>query len=230
MTRGVTPATAFAFKLGFAPSTAALFLSLAKEGFTPEELVLAGLCINSTESTSNTFRKDHLSNKKVYQSSNNPKLFDRFRNRLMIPIRKADGQVVGFGGRALDESAVNQPSLKYNPKYLNSPETMVFKKNSLLFGYDLARAYIKESGTAIVVEGYFDVMALYSAGVKNVVATMGTVISAEQLLSLADRSNPRVTSIVLLMDADEAGIESVRRTCQQVLNKLPDDINVKIGR
>jgi DNA primase len=225
MTRGITPATAFAFKLGFAPSTAALFRSLATEGFTPEELVLAGLCVNSTESTSNMARKDP-----VYQSSNNPKFFDRFRNRLMIPIRRADGQVVGFGGRALEDSNATYSSLKYNPKYLNSPETMVFKKNTLLFGYDLARAHIKESGTAIVVEGYFDMMALYNTGVKNVVATMGTAISAEQLLSLADRSNPRVTSIVLLMDADEAGIESVRRTCLHVLNKLPDDINVKIGR
>jgi DNA primase len=229
MKRGLSPATVFAFGIGFATSfpssNRTLFANLTAEGFTSEELLLAGLCVNES---SNSNIKESVSLKQIYPKK--PKYYDRFRNRLMVPIRRGDGQVVGFGGRVLDDLSGGPSSMKYNPKYLNSPETMVFKKNSLLFGYDLARPHIRNSSSVIVVEGYFDVMSLYNAGVKNVVATMGTAISAEQLLLLTDRRNPREITITLLMDADHAGFDSVRRTCLQVLNKLPGELEVKIGR
>ncbi|MCS5696161.1 DNA primase [Desulfofundulus thermocisternus] len=121
------------------------------------------------------------------------KFYDRFRNRLIFPIYNAQGRVVGFGGRVLDDS---------QPKYLNSPESPIFNKGKLLFGLHLARAAIREKGYAIIMEGYMDVITAYQHGVRNVVASLGTSLTAEQghLLSRYTRD------VVIAYDADTAGV------------------------
>ncbi|MGQ9873232.1 DNA primase [Leptodesmis sp.] len=131
--------------------------------------------------------------------------YDRFRDRLMIPIHDLQGRVVGFGGRTLTDE---------QPKYLNSPETELFDKGKLLFGLDKARATIAKQDQAIVVEGYFDVIALHHAGITNVVASMGTALSSAQVKQLLRYTESR--RIVLNFDADRAGIQAVERAVGEV--------------
>jgi len=125
--------------------------------------------------------------------------YDRFRHRLMFPIRSASGAMVGFGGRALGADD--------KPKYLNTPETERFRKGTLLYGLDQAKRAIREQGRAVLVEGYFDVMGSVAAGVEGVVASMGTALTAEQAQLLARYCD----EVVLGYDGDTAGIEASRR-------------------
>jgi DNA primase len=124
--------------------------------------------------------------------------YDRFRGRLMIPINDAKGRVVGFGSRSLDGS---------EPKYMNSPQTPIFDKSRLLFGLDRARNTIRNEQTAVLVEGYMDVIGTHQAGFTNVVAGMGTSLTEEQFKSLKRLSN----RIVLALDPDAAGNRAVLR-------------------
>ena len=118
--------------------------------------------------------------------------YDYFRNRLMFPIKDVKGRVVGFGARALDESL---------PKYLNSPQTVLFDKGSILYGIDRARSAIPEKGIAVIVEGYMDVIAAHQHGEANVVASMGTALTDKQIRILR-----RLTrSLVFALDPDAAG-------------------------
>jgi DNA primase len=126
--------------------------------------------------------------------------YDRFRDRLMIPIHDLQGRVVGFGGRTLTDE---------QPKYLNSPETELFDKGKLLFGLDKARAAIAKQDQAVVVEGYFDVIALHAAGITNVVAAMGTALSLAQVRQLLRYSESK--RIILNFDADRAGNQAAER-------------------
>lgn len=121
--------------------------------------------------------------------------FDFFRSRVMIPIKDARGRVVGFGGRVLGQG---------NPKYLNTAESMWFNKRRLLYGMDIALPVIRQSGTAIIVEGYMDAIALHSAGFANTVASLGTAFSQEQakLLSRAAKE------VVFCYDSDQAGLKA----------------------
>lgn len=138
--------------------------------------------------------------------------YDRFRNRLMFPIRDAAGRMAGFGARALHPDDV--------PKYLNSPKTDLFDKGHLLYGMDLARIEMRAREQAVIVEGYMDVIALHQGGFKNVVASMGTALTEEQFNMLK-----RVTrNLVLALDADQAGqnatlrgLETARRTLDEGL-------------
>jgi len=133
-------------------------------------------------------------------------VYDRFRGRLMFPIRDARGQIVGFAGRVLDNSV---------PKYLNSPQTPLFDKGSVLYGIDLARGSTRESGTVIIVEGYMDVIVLHQCGVPNVVACMGTALTEKQLEIL-----PVTKVLILALDSDTAGKLATERgikVAQQVL-------------
>jgi DNA primase len=120
------------------------------------------------------------------------RLRDRFRHRLLFPIRDERGEVIAFGARALGDDV---------PKYLNSPETSVYHKGSALFGIDLARAPMHAARLAVVVEGYFDVMAAHVAGVANTVASSGTALTREQVKVLSRHAD----SVVLCFDGDEAG-------------------------
>ena len=108
--------------------------------------------------------------------------YDRFRNRLMVPINDRQGRVIGFGGRSLDGS---------DPKYLNSPETDVFEKGKHLFGLDKAANAIRKADKALVVEGYFDVIALHAFGIRNSVAALGTALSSQQIKQLCRCSDSK---------------------------------------
>lgn len=126
--------------------------------------------------------------------------YDRFRDRLMVPIHDLKGRAIAFGGRALGDD---------EPKYLNSPETPLFKKGSLLFGMDKARDAISRNDQAIVVEGYFDAIALHQAGVAQTVATMGVALSDDQIRLLLRYTESK--RIVLNFDADKAGIVAAEK-------------------
>ncbi|MGD1850860.1 MAG: DNA primase [Cyanophyceae cyanobacterium] len=127
--------------------------------------------------------------------------YDRFRDRLMIPICDPQGRVIGFGGRGLTDDA--------KPKYLNSPETALFDKGRTLFGLDKAKQAIASRDGAIVVEGYFDVIALHAAGLNNAVAALGTALSATQVKLLLRFTESK--RVVLNFDADGAGQKATER-------------------
>ncbi len=131
--------------------------------------------------------------------------YDRFRNRVVFPVLTATGRVAGFGARALDPSDT--------PKYLNSPESMVFRKGNLLFGLSLARKAIRERKQALVAEGYLDAMRLHAVGLDHAVSTCGTALTPEQarLLSRLD------CEAVLLYDGDDAGIRAADRALDPLL-------------
>lgn len=133
-------------------------------------------------------------------------LYDHFRKRIMIPIRNLSGKCVAFGGRILpgDEGA----------KYINSPETDVYKKSRILYGFDISKNSVREKNEAIVVEGYFDLISLYKAGINNVVAASGTGFTPEQA-SLLSRFCERA---VLMYDPDSAGIKAAFRACGVLYN------------
>jgi DNA primase len=125
--------------------------------------------------------------------------YDYFRSRIMIPIRNLNGQIIGFGGRILGEG---------DPKYLNSPESGIFRKRSILYGLDSARDAIRREGYVIVVEGYFDQISLRIRGFENTVAPLGTALGVEQI-SLIKRFCGRALT---LFDSDEAGLRALKRS------------------
>ena len=126
-------------------------------------------------------------------------VYDIFRGRVIAPICDMRGKVVGFGGRAIAKDAL--------PKYINSPESPVFTKRSVLYGVDKAKREIVEKDEAIVVEGYFDLISLHAAGIKNAVATLGTSVTEEQISRLRNYTE----NITLMLDGDEAGVKSALR-------------------
>lgn len=130
--------------------------------------------------------------------------YDRFRNRLMFPIRNASGAFVGFGGRALGDDKA---------KYINTPETERFRKSTLLYGLDQAKRAIREHGRAFLVEGYFDVLGAVAAGVEGVVASMGTSLTGEQAQLLSRYAE----EVVVGYDGDHAGEEASRRALTLLL-------------
>ena len=192
--RGLNETTAEAFVLGYAPDDWRQALQhLQMLGYTLDEIVEAGVAIHNEE-------KD--------------RIYDRFRHRLMIPIRDSRGNTVGFGARALEKDAV--------PKYLNSPQGPLFDKSRLLFGLDMARRAIRETETVIIVEGYMDVMQAHQAGFLNVVAQMGTALTEEQLRQL-DRYASR---LIMALDPDTAGINATMRGLNVAQQTLDDDRTV----
>ena len=184
--RGLSEATMETFELGYAPDQWDGLLKHLQhvEGLSPELLESAGLVV--PRKGGNGF-------------------YDRFRGRVIVPIRDRQGRVIGFGGRSLDGS---------DPKYLNSPETEVFEKGKHLFGLDQAANAIRKDDRAVVVEGYFDVIALHAAGVTNSVASLGTALSSQQITQLCRCSDGK--RIVLNFDADRAGIRAANRAIGEV--------------
>lgn len=140
------------------------------------------------------------------------RIYDRFRNRIIFPIWDAAGRVRGFGGRVLDDSL---------PKYLNTPETASFSKSRLLYGLHLARAAIKEKGYVVVAEGYMDVITAHMHGAANVVASLGTALTAEQGKLLMRYSR----NTVIAFDADSAGVAAALRGLE-IMNKLGCQVRV----
>jgi len=140
--------------------------------------------------------------------------YDRFRGRLVFPIQDVRGRVIAFGGRAL---APDQ-----EPKYLNSPETPIFRKREAFYGFPEALAPIRRAGRAVVVEGYFDRIALAEAGIEEAVATCGTALTEDHARQLRRRTR----EVVLLFDGDEAGHRAVLRSLEIL---LPEGLRVRVG-
>lgn len=185
--RGLSDATLEAFGLGYAPDRwDSLLLYLQGQNYTPDDLLAAGLIIERDQP----------------EPGRSP-YFDRFRHRVMIPIRDLHGHIVGFGARALRSDQ--------QPKYLNTAQTPLFDKSSLLYGLDMARRAIRPRGKAIIVEGYMDVIACHQAGEDNVVASMGTSLTETQVRQLRRYT----TTIVLALDADAAGQAATLRGLTQ---------------
>ena len=142
------------------------------------------------------------------------KRYDRFRDRIMFPIRSVQGDVIGFGGRVLDSG---------EPKYLNSPETPVFVKGRELYGLFEARAAIREKGYALVVEGYMDVVALAQLGFANAVATLGTACTEEHVKKLLRFTD----AVVFSFDGDAAGQRAARRALEAALPHATDTRSIR---
>jgi DNA primase len=183
--RKLTDATIETFGLGYAPHGYDNALKhFTARGYSEQDLIDSGLL---------TVRESDQSTKS--QST----VYDRFRHRIMIPIRDEQGRMTGFGARIVDPNDI--------PKFLNSPETPIFSKGRLLYGLDRARKPIRAADQAVIVEGYLDVIALHQAGYENVVSPMGTALTEDQL-RLLKRSTRR---IVLALDPDTAGQKAVLR-------------------
>lgn len=141
--------------------------------------------------------------------------YDRFRHRLIIPLHDTQGRVVAFAGRVLDRG---------EPKYLNSPQTPIFDKGRTLYGYAQALTAIRESGKAVIVEGYMDVLSAHQAGFRNVVASMGTALTPTQLRMLARHTG----QIILALDPDTAGLRAVERGVEVARETLADQVEPMI--
>ncbi|MEO0756842.1 MAG: DNA primase [Cyanobacteria bacterium J06648_16] len=133
--------------------------------------------------------------------------YDRFRDRVMVPIHDTNGRMIGFGGRALGDA---------KPKYLNSPETELFDKGKTLYRLNVAKGAISKQDRAIVVEGYFDVIALHAAGITNAVASLGTALNVGQVKKLLRYTESK--QIIFNFDADAAGIKAAQRAIGEVAN------------
>jgi DNA primase len=185
--RGLSPEIIENFQLGFAPEGWDILKQYLKDKEYGEAGLLAsGLLVEREDKNA----------------------YDRFRNRLMFPIRNIQGKVIGFGGRALDDSL---------PKYLNSPQTQVFDKSSSLYGIDRAKAAIRQKDQAVIVEGYMDVLMAHKHGYYNVVASMGTAMTDKQLSILKNLTK----NLILALDADAAGEEAISRSGEMIDKMLP---------
>jgi DNA primase len=184
--RGLTDTTIETFGLGYAPQGYDNLLErFTSKGYSEQDLIDAGLL--SERQSESPF------------SDLQSRSFDRFRHRIMIPIRDEQGRMAGFGARIVNADDV--------PKFLNSPETPVFSKGRLLYGLDRARKPIRTADQAVIVEGYLDVIALHQAGYENVVSPMGTALTEDQMRLLKKFTR----RIVLALDPDTAGQKAVLR-------------------
>jgi len=177
--RELTAEAVATFQLGYALNEwEALKRHFLERGYSNGDLLAAGLIVERDDGSPG---------------------YDRFRNRLIIPIRNPKGQVIGFGARALAADQV--------PKYLNSPQTVLFDKSATLYGLDLARKQIRQEDQVVIVEGYMDVIQAHQHGARNVVAQMGTALTEPQLKILKRATN----NFVLALDADTAGNSATLR-------------------
>ena len=178
--RGLTDETIEAFTLGYSPNSWDMVLKhFTERGHTEQDLMDAGML----------------------SENDSGRRYDRFRDRLMIPIRDARGRMAGFGARTMDPEGI--------PKYLNSPQTDIFDKGNLLYGLDRAKKAIRTLDQAVIVEGYLDVITPHQAGFENIVAPMGTALGEGQL-RLIKRYTPG-NHIVLALDPDAAGQKAILR-------------------
>jgi DNA primase len=186
--RGLRPDIQRTFRIGYAPAERdSLKKALLGKGVDEASMIEAGLLIKPDDGRPS---------------------YDRFRNRLMIPIEDERGRVVAFGGRALNPED--------NPKYLNSPETPLFHKGLMLFNGQRARAAAHEQGSVIVTEGYMDAIAVYQAGIGAVVATLGTAFTEDQIQRLWKFA----AEPVVCFDGDKAGIRAAHRALDRILPLL----------
>lgn len=185
--RGLSEATIETWQLGYAAEDWSDLLRYLtdRKGYQPEELETAGLVIKRESGG----------------------YYDRFRNRLIFPIRNVKGEIVGFGGRALGND---------HAKYMNTPETPLFHKSSVLYGIDLAREAIRREDALVLVEGYVDVLMAHQAGFANVVAPMGTALTSEHVGSIKKLTR----NVYLALDADAAGTNATLKGLQTLRDNM----------
>jgi DNA primase len=184
--RNVTPEQIAEFGLGLSDASGNQLVRQLESRVAPEHLEQSGLVLKRQEGTGS---------------------YDRFRGRLMFPIHNESGKVIGFGGRALRPGD--------EPKYLNSPETPLYRKSYVLYNLHRAKDAVRKSDYAVLVEGYMDVIAVFSAGVHNVVASCGTALTNTQVRALKRHSE----SIVVNFDPDTAGANAAERSIQMLLDE-----------
>ena len=195
--RGLTDETLKKFGVGFAPPGWHFALETLKQlGYSEDDILEAGVATKNDAG----------------------RVYDRFRNRLVIPIRDERGRPVGFGARALDPDD--------NPKYLNSPQNPLFDKSRLLFALDVAGRSIRDSETAVIVEGYMDAIQAHQAGFTNVVAQMGTAMTEAQLKRLAPRWAKK---IIIALDSDVAGQSATLRGLEVARETLQADYSGRLS-
>ncbi len=191
--RGFTEETLDRFTIGYAPNNwEALTKRLRGKGFTDAELTDAGLASPSTRGG----------------------VYDRFRGRIIIPIRDVSARAIGLGGRILPGAE--------GPKYLNSPATVLFDKSRTLYGIDLAKGAIRREKLTVIVEGYTDVMAAHQAGFANVVASLGTALTAGQV----ELANRYADAVALAYDVDLAGEAATQRGLLEELGPVVSKVRV----
>ena len=194
--RGLTGEIAARFGMGYAPGGWDNLRSVFPD-YDAQALVESGLVID-----------------KVDEEGNRHKRYDRFRERVMFPIRNTKGQVIGFGGRVLDGG---------EPKYLNSPETPLFQKGLELYGLFEARQAIRDAGYVLVTEGYMDVVALAQLGFPQAVATLGTACTSTHVQKLLRQTD----NVIFSFDGDKAGRRAARRALDACLPQVSDDKTIK---
>jgi len=189
--RGVDGKTLHTWRIGFAPDEwRAVRVHLTEKGYTDTQMQKAGL---------------------IKKTDGGKEPYDVFRNRIMFPISDSSGRVVAFSGRTLSTD-------KETPKYVNSPETELFQKSDILFGYDKAKEGIRRLDFSLIVEGQFDVVLAHQAGYGNAVAVSGTALTAHHI-DLLERLSNRV---VLALDSDRAGIAAAKRAAEMMLARGMD--------
>ena len=190
--RGLSDSTIVNFNIGFSPDKKNSFYKYASEkGFSADYLIETGLVISN--------------------ENNN---IDRFRGRIMFPIKSISGRVIGFGGRIIDSN-------KKIAKYINSPESKIYNKSKTLYGIYESKQFIVKNDVCFLVEGYMDVVQLHEHGIKNVLATSGTSLTKDQIILIK-----RLTSnIIILFDGDQAGLSASMRSIDMILE---EGLNVKI--
>jgi DNA primase len=186
VSRNVSPEQIAEFGLGFSDPGGNQLVRQFESRFAPEQLEQSGLVAKRQEGTG---------------------YYDRFRGRLMFPIHNESGKVIGFGGRALRAGE--------EPKYLNSPETALYRKSYVLYNLHRAKDAMRKSDHTVLVEGYMDVIGVYSAGVHNVVASCGTALTNTQVRALKRHSE----RIVVNFDPDTAGANAAERSIQMLLDE-----------
>jgi len=194
--RGLTGEVAARFGLGYAPSGWDSLRSVFHD-YDALALVESGLVID-----------------RVDEDGGNKKRYDRFRERVMFPIRNSKGQVIGFGGRVMDGG---------EPKYLNSPETPLFNKGQELYGLFEARQAIRDAGYVLVTEGYMDVVALAQLGFPQAVATLGTACTNTHVQKLLRQTD----NVIFSFDGDKAGRRAARRALEACLPQVSDNKTIK---
>lgn len=194
--RALLPETIKKFNIGFALGGESgwrdLFIDLSKNGFSPEEMISAGVVIKKEGDPTS-----------ITTSGQGDRYFDRFRGRIMFPTKNSLGNVVGYSARILPELDDGKAG-----KYINSPETDVYHKSKILFGYDLAKKSINEKKEVILVEGQMDLIMSHQAGIQNIVAVSGTSLTEDHIKILKRFAD----KVLLSFDQDEAGEKAMKRS------------------
>ncbi len=194
--RGITKEIIDEYQLGYSKKGYTELISHFKSDYTPDIIEKAGLTVK-TEKSEN---------------------IDRFRHRIMIPIRDESSNVIAFGARAIE---ANQ-----NPKYLNSPDTVLYNKSRILYGIDTAKKQIMADDYVVIMEGYFDVISSQAAGLKNAVASCGTALTVDHIKLIAKYSKNR--RIYLAFDTDSAGLKATQRSSDVIKEAFRGLGNIKI--